>query len=74
FENSKDGVDVKDTINYEGLVAGQDYTLTGKLMHVKNDGSLEEVATKTTEVTAGESGSGTWELDFGNQKLQVGEK
>ena len=74
FENSKDGVDVKDTINYEGLVAGQNYTLTGKLMHVKNDGSLEEVATKTTEVTAGESGSGTWELDFGNQKLQVGEK
>ncbi|XZH20072.1 VaFE repeat-containing surface-anchored protein [Clostridium perfringens] len=74
FENSKDGVDVKDTINYEGLVAGQDYTLTGTLMHVKNDGSLEEIATKTTEVTAGENGSGTWELDFGNQKLQVGEK
>ncbi|MGU8472714.1 VaFE repeat-containing surface-anchored protein, partial [Clostridium perfringens] len=42
FENSKDGVDVKDTINYEGLVAGQDYTLTGTLMHVKTDGSLEE--------------------------------
>ncbi len=74
FEDSKDGVDVKDTINYEGLVAGQNYTLTGTLMHVKNDGSLEEVATKTTEVTAGENGSGTWELDFGNQKLQVGEK
>ncbi|WP_240297397.1 VaFE repeat-containing surface-anchored protein [Clostridium perfringens] len=74
FENSKDGVDVKDTINYEGLVAGQDYTLTGTLMHVKTDGSLEEIATKTAKVTAGESGSGTWELDFGNQKLQVGEK
>ena len=74
FENSKDGVDVKDTINYEGLVAGQDYTLTGTLMHVKADGSLEEVATKTTEVTAGEKGNGTWELDFGNQKLLVGEK
>ena len=74
FEDSKDGVDVKDTINYEGLVAGQDYTLTGTLMHVKADGSLEEVATKTTTVTAGENGTGTWELDFGNQKLQVGEK
>ena len=74
FENSKDGVDVKDTINYEGLVAGQDYTLTGTLMHVKTDGSLEEVATKTSKVTAGENGNGTWELDFGNQKLQVGEK
>uniref|UniRef100_UPI0034A12411 VaFE repeat-containing surface-anchored protein n=1 Tax=Clostridium perfringens TaxID=1502 RepID=UPI0034A12411 len=74
FEDSKDGVDVKDTINYEGLVANQDYTLTGTLMHIKADGSLEEVATKTTTVTAGESGSGTWELDFGNQKLQVGEK
>ncbi|MDK0648434.1 VaFE repeat-containing surface-anchored protein [Clostridium perfringens] len=74
FENSKDGVDVKDTINYEGLVANQNYTLTGTLMHVKADGSLEEVATKTTEVTAGENGNGTWELDFGNQKLQVGEK
>ena len=74
FENSKDGVDVKDTINYEGLVAGQNYTLTGTLMHVKTDGSLEEVATKTTKVTAGEKGSGTWELDFGNQKLLVGEK
>ena len=74
FEDSKDGVDVKDTINYEGLVAGQDYTLTGTLMHVKADGSLEEVATNTIEVTAGENGSGTWELDFGNQKLQVGEK
>ncbi|MDU6175663.1 MAG: VaFE repeat-containing surface-anchored protein, partial [Clostridium perfringens] len=74
FENSKDGVNVKDTINYEGLVAGQNYTLTGTLMHVKNDGSLEEVATKTIEVTAGENGTGTWELDFGNQKLQVGEK
>ena len=43
-------------------------------MHIKADGSLEEVATKTAKVTAGESGSGTWELDFGNQKLQVGEK
>ena len=74
FEDSKDGVDVKDTINYEGLVAGQDYTLTGTLMHVKADGSLEEVSTKTTTVTAGENGNGTWELDFGNQKLQVGEK
>ncbi|BDU90688.1 hypothetical protein SNUCP_02050 [Clostridium perfringens A] len=74
FEDSKDGVDVKDTINYEGLVANQDYTLTGTLMHVKADGSLEEVATKTTEVTAGENGSGQWELDFGNQKLLVGEK
>ncbi|MDM0897735.1 VaFE repeat-containing surface-anchored protein [Clostridium perfringens] len=74
FKNSKDGVDVKDAINYEGLVAGQDYTLTGTLMHVKADGSLEEVTTKTTEVTAGENGSGQWELDFGNQKLQVGEK
>ena len=74
FENSKDGVDVKDTINYEGLVANQNYTLTGTLMHVKADGSLEEIATKTTEVTAGENGNGTWELDFGNQKLLVGEK
>ncbi|EOU1472230.1 VaFE repeat-containing surface-anchored protein [Clostridium perfringens] len=74
FESSKDGVDVKDTINYEGLVAGQDYTLTGTLMHVKADGSLEEIATKTAKVTAGENGNGTWELDFGNQKLIVGEK
>ncbi|XZN19417.1 VaFE repeat-containing surface-anchored protein [Clostridium perfringens] len=74
FEDSKDGIDVKDTINYEGLVAGQDYTLTGTLMHVKADGSLEEIATKTTKVTAGENGNGTWELDFGNQKLLVGEK
>ncbi|ELC8399672.1 VaFE repeat-containing surface-anchored protein [Clostridium perfringens] len=74
FEDSKDGIDVKDTINYEGLVAGQDYTLTGTLMHVKADGSLEEVATKIAKVTAGENGSGQWELDFGNQKLQAGEK
>ena len=74
FEDSKDGVDVKDTINYEGLVANEKYNLTGKLMHVKADGSLEEIATKTTEVAAGENGTGTWELDFGNQKLQVGEK
>ncbi|NGU67389.1 VaFE repeat-containing surface-anchored protein, partial [Clostridium perfringens] len=74
FENSKDGVDVKDTIDYKDLVANEKYNLTGKLMHVKTDGSLEEVATKTTEVTAGENGNGTWELDFGNQKLQVGEK
>ncbi|WP_415326024.1 VaFE repeat-containing surface-anchored protein [Clostridium perfringens] len=74
FEDSKDGVDVKDTINYEGLVANQDYTLTGTLMHVKADGSLEEIATKTAKVTAGENGSGQWELDFGNQKLQAGEK
>ncbi len=73
FENSKDGVDVKDTINYEGLIANQNYTLTGTLMHVKADGSLEEIATKTTKVTAGENGSGQWELDFGNQKLQAGE-
>ncbi|MGV2805093.1 VaFE repeat-containing surface-anchored protein, partial [Clostridium perfringens] len=74
FEDSKDGVDVKDTINYEGLVANEKYNLTGKLMHVKADGSLEEIATKTTEVAAGENGTGTWELDFGNQKLLVGEK
>ncbi|WP_280556580.1 VaFE repeat-containing surface-anchored protein, partial [Clostridium perfringens] len=74
FEDSKDGVNVKDTINYEGLVANQDYTLTGTLMHVKADGSLEEIATKTAKVTAGENGSGQWELDFGNQKLIVGEK
>ncbi|WP_368248286.1 VaFE repeat-containing surface-anchored protein, partial [Clostridium perfringens] len=74
FEDSKDGVDVKDTINYEGLVANQNYTLTGTLMHVKADGSLEEIATKTAKVTADENGSGQWELDFGNQKLQAGEK
>ncbi|UXZ08869.1 VaFE repeat-containing surface-anchored protein [Clostridium perfringens] len=74
FEDSKDGVDVKDTINYEGLVANEKYNLTGKLMHVKADGSLEEIATKTTEVATGENGTGTWELDFGNQKLLVGEK
>ncbi|HAT4368522.1 TPA: VaFE repeat-containing surface-anchored protein, partial [Clostridium perfringens] len=74
FEDSKDGVDVKDTIDYENLVAGQDYNLTGTLMHVKADGSLEEIATKTIKVTAAENGSGQWELEFGNQKLQVGEK
>ena len=74
FEDSKDGVDVKDTIDYKDLVANEKYNLTGKLMHVKDDGSLEEIATKTTKVTAGENGSGQWELDFGNQKLQVGEK
>ncbi|WP_270238281.1 VaFE repeat-containing surface-anchored protein, partial [Clostridium perfringens] len=51
-------VDVKDTIDYKDLVANEKYNLTGKLMHVKDDGSLEEVATKTTEVTAGENGSG----------------
>ncbi|UXZ08867.1 thioester-forming surface-anchored protein [Clostridium perfringens] len=74
FEDSKDGVDVKDTIDYKDLVANEKYNLTGKLMHVKDDGSLEEVATKTAKVTAGENGSGQWELNFGNQKLQVGEK
>ncbi len=43
-------------------------------MHVKADGSLEEIATKTTEVAAGENGTGTWELDFGNQKHLVVKK
>ena len=74
FESSKDGVDVKDTVTYEGLVGEEEYTLTGTLVHIKADGSIEEVATATDTLKADKSGNGTWTLDFGNQKLEVGEK
>lgn len=76
------GVPVKDTISYENMIPNAKYNLTGTLMHVKKDDSVEAVKKKdgnilsvTKEVTADKSGSGSWEIDFGTVDcLEIGEK
>ena len=71
------GISVKDTVYYEGLVAGETYVLEGTLMHIKKDGSVEPVtdAYKRQYVVTSSTGSGQWEVNFGVVKgLQIGEK
>ena len=68
------GVVVQDTIDYTDLVGGKSYQVTGILMHVKNDHTVEAVTTKTNTFTADTSGKGQWTLTFDAQNLVAGEK
>src|SRR5699024_1784508 len=68
------GVVVQDTIDYTDLAGGKSYQVTGTLMHVKNDHTVEKVTTKTHTFTADKSGKGQWTLTFDAQNLVAGEK
>ena len=68
------GVVVQDTIDYTDLAGGKSYQVTGTLMHVKNDHTVEAVTTKTNTFTADTSGKGQWTLTFDAQNLVAGEK
>ncbi|MSR93709.1 VaFE repeat-containing surface-anchored protein [Clostridiaceae bacterium 68-1-5] len=67
-EEAKTGVHVVDTIAYEGLVGGKDYTVSGTLMEVKAGQPVGAVDTMEATKTADQSGSGSWELDFGTRQ------
>ncbi|MDO4911414.1 MAG: VaFE repeat-containing surface-anchored protein [Corynebacterium sp.] len=70
---------VKDTIDYTGLAAGAEYTVTGTLMKVEGSAVTPvqrdgEDLTVTTTQTVSESGSGKWTIDFGTVELELGAK
>ena len=68
------GVVVQDTIDYTDLVGGKSYQVTGTLMHVTKDHTVEKVTTKINTFTADTSGKGQWTLTFDAQNLVAGEK
>lgn len=75
IEHNPDGVEVKDTIQYTNLVPKETYSVTGTLMKIGVDGSETQIATKTEELVADTTGSGSWEINFGKvSKLEVGAK
>lgn len=49
-----------DVIDYEGLVPGATYTVSGRLM----ENGTTEVATATAQCVASDTGSGSWEITF----------
>lgn len=53
---------VVDTVSYSGLVPGQSYQLSGKLVDGAQTSTV--LATATAQVTADEDGAGQWTLNF----------
>jgi TQXA domain-containing protein len=68
-------VEIVDDITYSGLVPGQKYSLSTKLMKVNEDGTstlfVNEIITKQL---ANENGEGTWTVELAKVKLNPGEK
>lgn len=58
------GVYVTDTIRYENLIGGKEYTVTARLMDVTGATPVELTSKIVTRVAA-ESGNGQWTVDFG---------
>ena len=54
---------VTDTVRYENLVPGKEYTVTGILNKVVGN-TVTKVAEATVEVTASNTGNGTWDVVF----------
>ncbi|MBQ6240309.1 MAG: VaFE repeat-containing surface-anchored protein [Firmicutes bacterium] len=69
--SDKTTVSVKDTIYYE-CFAGGTYLLEGKLVKIEDGKAPVIIAEASAIVTAEEYKAGTWVLDFGEQKLEVG--
>lgn len=65
-ERAATGVEVTDTLTYEGLVSEKVYSVTGELYEVK-DGQVvgNAKATATKEFTMSKEGKGEWQLAFG---------
>ncbi|MEY8699313.1 VaFE repeat-containing surface-anchored protein, partial [Enterococcus faecalis] len=65
-EKAATGVEVTDTLTYEGLVPEKVYSVTGELYEVK-DGQVVGTAkaTATKEFTVSKEGKGEWQLAFG---------
>ena len=64
---------VTDTVRYENLVPGKEYTLTGILNKVVGN-TVTKVAEATVEVTASNTGNGTWDVVFNVNKLEENTK
>lgn len=67
-------VKVVDEIRYENLEKNTEYKVTGRLMLVNDDKTTTEVKKQTATMKTNDSGTGTWSLDFGDVKLEVGKK
>lgn len=65
---------VKDTISYEELEFGKQYTVTGRLMKIVEGKDPQQIATKTATLKADSSGKGTWTITFDKVKLEAGAK
>ncbi|MFR3363042.1 MAG: VaFE repeat-containing surface-anchored protein, partial [Enterococcus canintestini] len=65
-EKTAAGVEIIDTLTYEGLVPEKVYSVTGELYEVK-DGQVVGTAkaTATKEFTVSKEGKGEWQLAFG---------
>ncbi|ERK56402.1 Cna protein B-type domain protein, partial [Gemella bergeri ATCC 700627] len=63
---SSTGVQVKDTITYEGLTEGKEYNVTGQLYEVKDGQVVGEAKAVKTETKKADKSKGNWDLDFGN--------
>ena len=59
------GLNIKDTITYNGLVAGKKYRFEGQLQQVDGDTVTPVGDVKSVEITAAEGGSGEAVVDFG---------
>ncbi|HEL0124215.1 TPA: Cna B-type domain-containing protein, partial [Streptococcus equi subsp. zooepidemicus] len=59
------GVQVVDTIHYDGLVAGTTYAVTGELYEVQDGKTVGEAKAKKTQDFVAEQVKGDWKLDFG---------
>ena len=70
----KNNVPVTDTITYSGFVKGEEYTVTGTLNKITDNGTkAEAVTTRTGTFTADPTtGNGTWTVNFGDVKLEEG--
>ncbi|OOG23271.1 hypothetical protein BZK37_17795 [Enterococcus casseliflavus] len=64
-KDAKAGVAVVDTINYEGLVAGKNYSVTGELYEVSGGQTVGGAKATATKVFTASEATGVWELDFG---------
>ena len=73
-EEVAQAVPVTDKIDYEGLVGGATYSVTGTLMDVTNEDNPTDVATVEQEYKADASGTGSWTMDFGKVELKPGRK
>ena len=69
--SDKTTVAVKDIVYYECFVGGT-YLLEGKLVKIEDGKAPVIIAEASAIVTAEEYKAGTWVLDFGEQKLEVG--
>ncbi|WP_157755928.1 VaFE repeat-containing surface-anchored protein [Peptostreptococcus anaerobius] len=74
-EEVKDKLEVVDTVTYENLQPGENYSLEGKLMDITDVNNPEQVGEPVVKiVTVNDTGKGTWEVKFPNVELKENHK